>query len=377
VEYKHSCINLQRKIAGSSACRQIVVIFHQSTDIWLPLNRLNNNFSNKQLTHVTYCLLENQIVYYNKQMNPDGKLSRLFKTLIRRAILCPVLFFSLAEAQDLEPRFLSPAPVGMNFVLVSYGYTEGNILFDQSLPLEDVEAVMHSIIPAYARSIDFFGLSGRATVMLPLATCTWRANVFGRDSSTVRNGLMDPMIAFSFNFIGAPALTPAEFARNQSNTIMGFSLKVRPPLGQYNENKFFNLSSGRWQINPRLGLAQTIRRFTIEGYVDAWFFTINHKFYHGNTLEQEPMYALQMHFVYHVKPGFWGSVSYGRIYGGETILNGVAKHNEQDNDRLGATLVYPLGKAQSLKAIFTSGVTTRAGSDFDIFVLAWQYRWGG
>ena len=43
-----------------------------------------------------------------------------------------------SNAQDLEPRFLSAMPTGGNFAIVSYGYSTGNILVDNSLPTEEI-----------------------------------------------------------------------------------------------------------------------------------------------------------------------------------------------------------------------------------------------
>lgn len=304
-----------------------------------------------------------------------GLSYKFFSLLAALFLILPLI--NPLRAQDLEPRFLSPAPVGINFILVSYSYSTGNIVLDQSLPLEGVEADMHSAMVAYARSIDFFGFSGRVSVAMPFATCTWRGELYGIDTSTVRNGLGDPLIAFSFNFLGSPALDAEKFRGYQSHTIMGFSLKVRAPLGQYNEKKFFNLGTGRWQFNPRLGIARSYKRFVLEGYADAWFFTTNDNFYNGNTLEQKPMFALQAHLIYQIRRGFWGSISYGQSYGGETRLNGVANKNDQNNNRLGAALAFPIGTTQSIKVIYTSGMSTRVGADFDTIVLGWQYLWGG
>lgn len=48
-------------------------------------------------------------------------------------------FGSLAHGQEMEPRAFSPAPVGSQFVLITYGHQSGDVLLDSSLPLRDVE----------------------------------------------------------------------------------------------------------------------------------------------------------------------------------------------------------------------------------------------
>ncbi len=283
-------------------------------------------------------------------MNRHSVAIMSLKRFTALLVLFIILFVNSLHAQDLEPRFLSPAPVGMNFGVLSYAYSLGNVVLDQSLPIEGTEATMHAITPAYARSIDVFGLAGRITAVLPMATCTWRANLDGVDTSTVRTGFGDPVIALSVNFIGSPALDLAKFAGYKTSTIVGFSLKVRLPIGQYDKSKFFNLSTGRWQISPRLGISRTIGRFVFEGYATAWFFSTNNDFYGGNTLEQDPMVTLQIHAIYQFRRGFWGAVSFGQSYGGETKFNGVASDNAQTNNRMGATFSYSDHRCACLKS---------------------------
>jgi hypothetical protein len=281
------------------------------------------------------------------------------------------------RAQDLEPRYLSPAPVGMNFVLAGYTYSRGNVLLDAALPLEGTDAQLHAITLAYARSIDVFGLSGRLSAVVPVANGTWHAEFEGVDTSTARTGFGDPMVVFAVNFLGAPALRGADFAGFQAKTIVGADLKVRIPIGQYDRSKLFNLGTGRWNFSPRLGLAHNAGRFVFEGYVSGWFFTTNKNFFGGNTLSQDVLVGFQLHVSYLFRRGFWGAVSFGQGVGGATTVNGEEIDNEQTNNRVGATLAIPITSHHSLKAVFTSGITTRAGADFDTLVIAWQYRWGG
>jgi len=292
-------------------------------------------------------------------------------------VVAGVMLGSHLSAQGLEPRFLSPAPVGMSFALLGYGYSVGNVMLDQALPLEGTEARVHTVTAAYARSIHVFGLSGRVTAGVPLATSTWSGEVSSVDANTARNGLGDPLVGFAVNFVGAPALSITEYAAYRPRTIVGASLKVRVPLGQYDRTKFFNLGTNRWGVSPRLGVAQYLGRLTLEGYVSAWFFTPNGDFFNGSTVAQAPIVALQLHASYAFRRGFWGAVSFGQSFGGSTTVDGVDTDNAQSNNRLGATLAIPLSTAHALKFAFASGISTRAGADFDTFIVAWQYRWGG
>ncbi|MGB5528180.1 MAG: transporter [Gemmatimonadota bacterium] len=251
------------------------------------------------------------------------------------------------------------------------------MLLDESLPLEGTEAQLHSITPAYVRSIDFFGLSGRLTAAVPLANGKWSAEIDGRDSSTVRTGFGDPLVSLGVGLLGAPALRAADMATYRPRTLLGASLRVRVPIGQYNNSKFFNLGTNRWKFVPGVGVAQYVGRWVFEAHLRAWFSTTNRDFFGGNTVAQDPLFGFQLHAEYAFKRGLWGALSFGQSFGGATTVNGVEGDNAQTNNRFGATLAIPIQKTWSLKAAYAAGLSTRFGGDFDTFAIALQYRWGG
>ncbi len=302
----------------------------------------------------------------------ERKYNRMgFKT---KAIIL-IFLSNLLYSQDLEPRFLSAAPVDMNFALLAYGYSVGNVLLDQSIPLEDTKVKSHIISPAFARSINIFGFAGRVFAVLPFVTATWDAILDGVDTSTTRTGMGDPVVGVAMNFIGVPALKAVEFVKYKQNTTIGASIKVRVPIGQYNSEKFFNLSTGRWNIGGRIGFAQKIRRFVLELYLNAWFFTTNNDFYGGNVVKQDPLFSAQLHGAYVFAPGFWAAASFGQSYGGATTINDEEKDSIQKNNRWGVTVAIPFSSSYGLKLAYATGITTRYGANFNTVVAALQYRW--
>lgn len=72
-----------------------------------------------------------------------------------------------AHAQDIEPRAFANTPVGINFLIGGYAYTEGTLGTDPSVPLEDTEVTFHTAVLAYVRSLDVWGRSGKVDVILP------------------------------------------------------------------------------------------------------------------------------------------------------------------------------------------------------------------
>lgn len=281
------------------------------------------------------------------------------------------------KAQELEPRQLSNIPVGMNYLLLGYAYGTGNILLDSSLPIEDLNANLHTGIGAYVRTIDFFGLSGKIDVIVPYAKGDWAGLLESQDTSAARTGLGDPRFRLSFNFIGSPALTLSEFKNYKQTTVFGAALQIFAPLGQYDPTKFINLGSNRWTFRPQIGFSKTFAQWIVEVYISGWFFTVNSDFYNGNELRQDPLFASKVHLIYTLKNNMWFALDAGYGGGGRTYINGEKKDTRISTLRFGFDCAVPIADQHTLKLSFISGVRLERGPDFDALTLIYQYRWGG
>ena len=71
------------------------------------------------------------------------------------------------RAQELEPRAYSPNPTGANFVLLGYGHSNGDVVFDASLPFRNVEARINTTSLSYGRSFGLFGRSASGIIVMP------------------------------------------------------------------------------------------------------------------------------------------------------------------------------------------------------------------
>ena len=282
-----------------------------------------------------------------------------------------------ATAQDLEPRAFSPAPVGLNFVALGYAYSWGNVLFDPAIPIEDGNGNVNSVIAAYLRTIDVFGMSGKVDVVVPFAAYgKWTGILSGVDTSTTRTGFGDPGVRLAVNFVGAPAMKLPEFAKRKQGTVVGASLQVRMPLGEYDPTKIINLGSNRWTFKPRIGVSQPLGRWIVEGHATAWVFTDNPDAL-GFRLSQDPLWAFDAHVARLFGKGIWASADIGYIFGGRTSKDGVESTENQESARLGLTLALPLATRHSVKLGYFVGIYTHLGADFDNLAIAYQYRWGG
>ena len=292
---------------------------------------------------------------------------------------CSALVASPIRAQELEPRLYQNVPVGLNAVLIGYGFSTGNVLFDSSLPVEDGQADVHTVFAGYLRTLDFFGRSGKVDVVLPFSDADFQGLLDGEFRTRTPTGFADPRLRLAVNLTGSPPLSGQEFAKYRQETIVGASLQVIVPLGQYDSTKLINLGSNRWSFRPEVAVSQRFRRWFFEVAGGAWLFTTNDNFFGGQTLEQNPLAYLKGDIIYNFPflRGLWLSFNAGLANGGETTVDGVFKANLQRNTRLGSTLNIPLTRQNSLKVVYMSGLTTRLGSDFDSITLVHQFTWGG
>jgi len=278
-------------------------------------------------------------------------------------------------SQELEPRALTNIPVGMNFAVAGYAYSQGNLLFDPALPLEDAEAKLHMLIGAYARSINFFGLSGKMDLIVPYGIGDWTGVFTGVDTATSRSGFADIRFRLSFNFHGAPALKASQFRDYSPGRISGFSLQVIAPTGQYYADRLINLGTNRWTFKPQWGYAWNFEKWIWETYASAWIYTKNKDFLGRNELRLNPLFALKLHGIRKLKKGNWFALNVGYGIGARGYINDERRDNRISTIRLLAVYAIKLGKNHTLRIDATSGIRFEKGADFNAIGLSYQYGW--
>jgi len=282
-----------------------------------------------------------------------------------------------ASATDMDPRSYSNIPKDLNFLIAGYANTKGNVAFAPALPIENAKLETHSAFFAYVRSLDFWGKSGKVDVILPAAWLSGQAEVEGKQRDRSANGLTDSFVRLYVNLYGAPALSMKEFADYKQDTIVGVSLAIAAPTGQYNPEKLVNIGTNRWYVKPEIGISKAwTSALTTEFAAGMYNFTNNNQPFHGDTLKQKPIYNMQGHLIYNFGTGIWAAVDANYYTGGRTIMDGNMADNMQQNWRVGGTLSFPISKQMSIKLNGSTGVYSRTGSSYDIISVAWQYRWG-
>jgi len=293
------------------------------------------------------------------------------------AILIMISLFSRAEksqAQDLDPRAYARIPVNVTVAVAGFGYLHGGIVTDATLPLEDLQAKIGSPSVAVVHSFSMFGKTAQVSAALPFAWGDASAIISGVRQSTSRSGFSDMRFRFSWLLLGAPAASMGEIAKAPRKTILGTSLNIVTPTGQYFPEKLINLGTSRWAFKPELAISQPLgKRWLIDFYSGIWLFTKNDSFYPGSSVRtQKPLGSFQGHISYNIKPLMWVAFDCTFYTGGNSSVDGVKMDDRQSNSRIGATMVLPVGKRHSVKFAYSTGAIIRSGADFTSISAGWQ-----
>ena len=248
---------------------------------------------------------------------------------------------------------------------------------DQSLsPLTNSHLTTSSTLLGYGHVFDLWGQSAKVNIVVPYSWLSGNAVFAGQPIQRSVNGLTDTSVKGSMNFYGAPAMDLQEFRNYQQNLILGASLTLTVPTGQYDPSRLVNLGTNRWSIRPELGASKAFRPLTVELSVGPIFFTDNTNFLNGHTRSQDPIISGQAHAIYDFGSGFWGSLDAQYWTGGSTAVDGNGDNDLQRNWRLGATFALPLSRNYSLKFFASTGVSARTNNNYDLVGILVQYRWG-
>jgi len=282
-----------------------------------------------------------------------------------------------ALAQDLEPRLYTNVPVGINFLGAGYGYSEGNVLFDPAVALENAEIEIDGPVLGYGRAVRLGPFSGKVDAAIARICLDGSADYEGEHVTRSVCGLTDARARATVNFLGAPPLTRREFAGYKQDWVFGGSLQLGLPVGDYDPSRLVNIGANRTSAKLELGLSKDLTQWLLEISLAETFYEDNGDFYGGRVREQEPITSLQGHAVYRFASGVWLAVDATRYHGGETTTNNSRRSDLQSNTRLGLTASVPINAQHSVKLYASTGVSTRTGTDFDTAGAVWQYAWGG
>ena len=290
---------------------------------------------------------------------------------------CFVTLFG--TAQDLDPRAYVRVPVQTTILTGGYSYSAGGVVTDPTLPLQDLEARVHTFAAGVVHSFSLFGLTTQAMAVLPMSWADASALVNGQRESVSRTGLADMRLRMSVLLLGGPAATVPQLMKSKRGTVLGASLNVIVPTGQFFPDKLINIGTNRWSFRPELALSQPLsKHWLFDFYAGVWFFTSNDQFYPGNSLRtQEPLTTFQAHISYNIGPRSWAAFDATYYVGGQSSVNETFKDDRQSNARLGVTVVMPVGKRNSVRLSVSRGAIVRVGQNFTTASVGWTSSWIG
>jgi Putative MetA-pathway of phenol degradation len=308
--------------------------------------------------------------------------------LLSKSVLSAVTVLSLVHllgAQDLAPRAYLILPIHSNAVTLTEGFFLGNITFNGSLPITGATAHVSVSVFSLTHSLNFFGRSANFLASIPYGVGNFQGTVAQIPAHVYRSGLLDSEFRFSVNVKGGPAMDLREFAKWRQKTLIGLSLKVVTPTGQYDPMRLLNYGNNRWAFKPEVGLSQRWGHWIVDTYGAVWFFTTNQEFFSYNkfsprlnTQSEQPVGAFEAHLSYSFKPRLWASLDGNFWFGGATSVNGITNSaTVQRNSRLGASVAIPITKRQSLKFSYNNGAYILYGGNYQNISVAWQYGWVG
>jgi hypothetical protein len=305
----------------------------------------------------------------------DSRRARLLWPWV--GLLCQLLFAAPLSAQDLDPRAYANVPVNGTFLVTGFSVSHGGVLTDPTLPVTDVNATVETPSLGLARSFGLFGRMAQAFAALPYSWAQASGNALGEARDITRAGLSDMRLRLSLLVRGAPAASVLEFMKAPRRTILGTSLTVVAPTGQFFPDRLINLGTNRWTIKPEFAVSQPIgERWLLDTYAALWLFTANNSYYPGTSVRtQSPVGAFQGHLSYSFRRQLWAAFDATYYVGGRTTTQDIENNNGQSNSRIGATLVLPVGRRHSVKLAASTGAIVRSGADFTTFSIGWQTGW--
>lgn len=281
------------------------------------------------------------------------------------------------DAQFTDPRAYDSAPVGANQLELGYVYARADASVDTSLVVAGAELNLNQGTIDYSR---YFSLMRRvAWVEATLPFARLGGSVTGSNISGSTIGLGDSSYELSILLKGAPALSAAQFANYKPATIVGLSLTVTAPTGQYDADRILNLGSDRWAFKPEVALAHPFgpgQKWEFDAYGNAYLFTDNRAYHRVEILGQRPLAGIEGHISYSFTPRISASFDTRFSFAGETFVNGVSQSNPQQNLILGSELTVTPGSQNNYLVLeFGKAVVHRNGPAYAGIGVRYVFSW--
>lgn len=280
-----------------------------------------------------------------------------------------------AAGQELQPRAYAPAPVGFNFFGIGYANNAGGLLFDPSLPVENARVRANAMTLAFGQTLHVAGRTAQTLVILPYVEANLDGRVLGAQQHLYRSGLGDTAFRYAMNLYGAPAMGLKKIAGYRPRTLVGASVTVTAPTGQYDSSRIINIGANRFGFKPELGISHTVGKWSLEGAFGAWLYTPNPQFNGGQRRTQDPLGSTQVHVVRFLPHRSWIAAHGTFFTGGRSRVNGRDNADYMGNSRVGVTFCLTLNPRHAIKVTYFDGTVSRVGADIRSIGISYNIVW--
>ena len=284
---------------------------------------------------------------------------------------------SVLHAQFTDARTYVEGPVGLNELEFDYEHARANASIDTSLVVGTGNLELNKGTFSFTHNFSTFGHLTWVTANVPFGSLQGSASASSVSRST--SGIGDSSFEFAGLLAGGRALSSAELAASEPAMILGASLTVTAPTGEYDANKLLNLGSHRWSFKPELGVSYHFgpeRKWELDGYINAYFFSDNTSYQGAEILRQEPLPGLEAHISYSVTPSFWTSLDTRYAFRGETIVNVREQNNAQENLIVGTEANWSPNLHNSLNVVIAKAVVHTNAPASKSVSASYTYSWG-
>ena len=175
------------------------------------------------------------------------------------SFVCFILFIGhAAMAQSLAPRAYVITPTNANALTFTWAYYNGSLNLNGTIPVTGATGTYSVPILSYYHSFSLFGRSANVTGFLPYGVGTFQGSLLGTHRQIYRSGLLDVAFRLSVNLKGGPAMALPQFMKWKQKTLLGVSLIVIAPTGQYDPDSPHQLGHQSMGVQTGAGLFATL-----------------------------------------------------------------------------------------------------------------------
>jgi hypothetical protein len=282
-----------------------------------------------------------------------------------------------AWPQFTDAHSYDNTPVGINQLELSYAYVHADTSIDTSLVITGAKLNLNQGTIGYTR---YFGALHRlmwAEASVPVGGLN--GSISGTDIQGSITGAGDSSYQVAMLLKGGPALSVPQFENYKPTTIVGASLTITAPTGEYNPIKILNLGSKRWFFKPELALSYPFgpeQKWLIEAYFNSYFYTNNSSYHGSEILRQQPLPGVEGHISYSFNDYIWASLDTRYSFRGNTFVNDIDQGNGQRNFVLGSEISVSINDRNSLLFVFEDALVHRNGPAAVGFSVKYDYTWG-